>query len=313
LLNVQPTRFDITSSCETNQAKKEMSHVADQRRFFAEEVQAIGNLQTAALVEALATVPREHFLPPGPWIVRSEADVGGPPRRTPDDDARHVYHNLSIAIDPARQLFNGNPTVLASWIDALGLRPGMHVLHIGCGLGYYTAIIAHCVGPAGRVVAIEVDGALASEARAKLASVPWVDVRQGDGTGITGESFDGILVNAGMTHPHEEWLSALKPGASLILPLTCTMPQMGTIGKGIVARISRPDTAGDPEAFDARVVLGMVAIYSAVGIRSAQMNEQLGQALIRGRFPRLTRLRRDAHEASSSCWLHGDGFCLSSS
>jgi len=30
------------------------------RRFFAEEVQTVGNLRTAALVEALATVPRER-------------------------------------------------------------------------------------------------------------------------------------------------------------------------------------------------------------------------------------------------------------
>lgn len=126
-----------------------MSQVADRRQFFAEEIQAIGNLQTGALVEALATVPREQFLPPGPWVIRSEGDVGGQPRRTSDDDPRHVYHNLSIAIDPARQLFNGGPSIVASWIDALRLRPGLRVLHIGCGLGYYSALIAHCVGPTG--------------------------------------------------------------------------------------------------------------------------------------------------------------------
>ena len=47
-----------------------MSQESGRRRFFAEEIQAICNLQTAALVEALATVPREQFLPPGPWLPR---------------------------------------------------------------------------------------------------------------------------------------------------------------------------------------------------------------------------------------------------
>ncbi len=31
------------------------------------------------------------------------------PRKTPDADPRHLYHNVSVAIDPARQLFNGAP------------------------------------------------------------------------------------------------------------------------------------------------------------------------------------------------------------
>ncbi len=289
-----------------------MSHVED-RQFFAEEIQAVGNLQTGALVEALATVPREQFLPLGPWVIRSEGDFGGQPRRTPDDDPRHVYHNLSIAIDPARQLFNGGPSIVASWIDALDLRPGLHVLHVGCGLGYYSTLIAHCVGPTGRVVAIEVDDALAREARTKLAPLHWVEVCHGDGGGTDGELFDGILINAGMTHPHEAWLNALNPGGRLILPLTCTMPPMGPVGKGIVALISRSDTPNDSNNFDARVLQRMVAIYSAVGIRDPQMNDQLGKALMRSFMPHFKRLRRDVHEESSTCWLHGNGVCFSSS
>ena len=36
-----------------------------------------------------------------------------------------------------------------------------------------------------------------------------------------------------------------------------------------------------------------------------------GQALVMGQFPRLNRLRRDPHDESGACWLHGSGFCLS--
>ena len=52
----------------------------------------VANIRSASVVEALATVPREQFLPPGPWTVRSEADFGAPPRQTDDADPRHVYH-----------------------------------------------------------------------------------------------------------------------------------------------------------------------------------------------------------------------------
>lgn len=279
-----------------------------QRRFFAEEVQAVCNLRTPQLVEALATVPREAFLPPGPWTIRAEGDYGGPPRQTPDASPRHIYHNISVAIDPARQLFNGAPGVVAMCIDALGLEPGDAVLHVGCGRGYYSAIIAECVGSSGRLTAIDIDPDLAAEAAAGLASRAHVEARQGNGVeGIPAAAYDAILVNAGVTHPHEAWLRALKPRGRIVLPLTFTMPQMGTIGKGVIAVLR--DT-GSPESLEARV-LTMTAIYSAVGIRDAALNDKLASAFMHGAWPVFTRLRRDAHEAAPACWLHGEGFCLS--
>jgi protein-L-isoaspartate(D-aspartate) O-methyltransferase len=78
-----------------------MSGLLEQRRYFAEELQAVCGLRTQALVDAFATVPREEFLPPGPWVIRSETDyVTGAPRHTPDADARRVCHNVAVAIDP---------------------------------------------------------------------------------------------------------------------------------------------------------------------------------------------------------------------
>ena len=151
-----------------------------QRRSFAEEIQAVANLTAPAVIDALATVPRERFLPPGPWTVRGEADVQAPPRQTPDADPRHVHHNVAVAIDASRLLFNGAPSVVAMAIDALRPKVGDRVLHIGAGLGYYTALLAHCVGASGRVVAIEVDPGLADRARQNLIDMPWVEVRNGD-------------------------------------------------------------------------------------------------------------------------------------
>jgi protein-L-isoaspartate(D-aspartate) O-methyltransferase len=290
-----------------------MSDLAEYRRFFAEELEAVARLQTRALVDALAAVPRERFLRPGPWTVFADADVvaGGSPqtRTTPDADPRRVYHNIAVAIDPSRQLFNGQPGTLLVWLDALALMPGARVLHIGCGLGYYTAIIAHAVGPEGGVVAYEVDQTLAADARRNLGFIPWVSVRHGDASTLDA-AFDAVLVNAGMTHPPAAWLDALVPAGRMILPLTGTMPAMGTsIGKGIVYRLTKRED-GDCDAG----VVGFVAIFSAVGLRDEALNAQLGRALMGGpgRWQAVKRLRRGAHEPDGSCWFHGPDFCFSS-
>ena len=77
---------------------------------------------------------------------------------------------------PSRNLANGNPSTLATWLDALDLNQGKSVFHLGCGTGYYTAIIAEIVGPRGHVTAAEIDSTLASRARETLARYPNVHV-----------------------------------------------------------------------------------------------------------------------------------------
>ena len=276
-----------------------------QRQYFSEEIQICANVRSAALVDALAVVPREQFLPPGPWVIRSEGDVGAGRRTTPGADPRHVYHNISVAIDPDRQLFNGGPMVVAPSIDALGLNAGHRVLHIGCGLGYYTALMAHIVGPTGRVFALEVDEALAKKATSNLAAFEWVEVRHGDGTEPWRENVHAIFVHAGVTHPLDAWLDGLTAGGRLVLPITASMPQMGPISKGFAFLI----TKNGAEVFDA-APLNLLAIYTASGLRDESLNSAIGAALMKGPFPRVKRLRRDSHESGPACWLHGPTVCL---
>src|SRR6185503_9309241 len=107
-----------------------MGELDEIRHYYAEELRAVADLQSEALVRAFAKVPREHFLGPGPWQVfspGSETDW-----TTKDADPRHLYHNLLVVIDAERHLNNGYPSFLAFLIDELQLKAGEHVVHIGC-------------------------------------------------------------------------------------------------------------------------------------------------------------------------------------
>jgi hypothetical protein len=74
------------------------------RRRFATEIQRQGHIKSAGLIEGLATVPREYFVGFGPWkIVRA-----GVYQLTPDDNPRHLYDNVLVALDERRMLNSPN-------------------------------------------------------------------------------------------------------------------------------------------------------------------------------------------------------------
>lgn len=279
--------------------------VEECRRFFAEEIRLAAHITSPALVEAFATVPRENFLGPGPWKIAS-ADIGISAvvyTTTADADPRHVYHNVPIALDSARDLNNGQPGALAHWIDALELKAGDRLFHLGCGVGYFTAIMAEVVGKSGHVVASEVDPALAQRAQQNLAGYSNVKVHHGDGAALDPGDCDAIMVNAGVTHPHPAWLDGLRDGGRMILPLT--IPMGPTLGKGVMARITR-----EREGFSAQFVT-FVAIYSCTSVRDSQLEPLLGKAMAGGGLMKIKSVRRDLHEPNETCAVHGSEMCLS--
>jgi protein-L-isoaspartate(D-aspartate) O-methyltransferase len=63
-------------------------------------------------------------------------------------------------------------------------RSGEHAVHVGAGLGYYTAILAHLVGRRGPVTAIEYDPALATKLAVNFKGKSNVGCIHGDGTRV---------------------------------------------------------------------------------------------------------------------------------
>ena len=276
----------------------------DCRQFFAQEVRLAATVRSHAVVDAFARVRREKFLGPGPWRIAS-ADIGSGAAymMTDDADPRHIYHNVSVALDPTRDLISGQPGTLARWIDDLEIHPGDRIFHLGCGVGYYTAILAEVAGASGHVVAVEVDPELASRARENLAAYPNVVVHDGDGAALDPGDCDAMLINAGVTHPHAAWLDRLREGGRMIVPLTVGMGK--TLGKGVMAKITRQGAG-----FAARVVT-FVVIYSCASVRDSQVEPTLGKAMATGALMKMQSVRRDAHAPEDTCIVHGAEVCLS--
>jgi protein-L-isoaspartate(D-aspartate) O-methyltransferase len=283
----------------------------DCRLFYADEIRIAAGLHSNRLVSAYARVPREKFMGPAPWQVASPDMVSialmglAGSAYSPTDNPRDLYHNVLVALDPDRQLNNGQPSALARWIDALELEPGDRLYHLGCGVGYYTAIMAEVVGAGGRVAASEVDAGLAARARENLAAYPNVSVHVGDGAAFDPGQCDAIFINAGVTHPHPLWLERLSERGRLVLPLTGDMDAGNVGGAGVVAKITRLRSD-----FSARVVT-FVGIYSCTSVRDPEMSATLAKALATKALLKLKSVRTDPHQQDETCLAHRADICLS--
>jgi protein-L-isoaspartate(D-aspartate) O-methyltransferase len=279
--------------------KKRYADLSLQRRWYADELRWDAKLQSERLVKAFATVPREAFLGRGPWLIHGDRQLAGGYTRTADADPRHLNHNVLVAIDAKRSLNNGHPSFVASLIDQLDLKDGETAYHVGCGTGYYSAIIAEMVGKGGRVIAVEIDKTLARSARRNLEGYRHVEVVNADGFAHNPGRVDAILVNAGVTQLSQVWLKELRAKGRLVVPLTTKT------GRGSILKA----TQNKPNCH-ARFISG-VGIYHCIGGRSRSAESRLREAFTKGGAEKVRSLRLDQHERNRNCWLHGPGFCLS--
>ena len=278
------------------------------RAAYAKQILALAEIDDIRLAAAFAAIRREDFLGPGPWPILRRFD-GGWYVPTPDADPVYLYTNDLVGIVPERHINNGQPSLHAHLIHEAAPAAGEHVVHVGTGTGYYTALLAHLVGSSGRATGIEYDPELAARAKANLAPFPNVEVIEGDGGLVAFDAADVIYVNAGCTRPAESWLDRLKDGGRLILPMTSDQgfgakaPQQ-MASAGAVFRIER---RGD-DYFASWI--SAVAIFPCAGSRDQDSERALAKAFARKGWDRVTRLYRHQKIAAKRCWVRGDGWCL---
>lgn len=279
------------------------------RAAYAKQILAAAWVDNARLEAALSATRREDFLGAGPWwILRRFRDY----ITTPDADPVYLYTDDLVGILPERHLNNGQPSLHAYLIHQASPSVGDHVVHVGTGTGYYTAILAHLVGPSGRVTGIEYEPELAARAKANFASYPNVEIVEGDGSLVSFDTADVIYVNAGCTRPAESWLDRLADGGRLILPMTSdqgfgakSLERMARAGA--VFRIKRRGH----DYFASWI--SPVAIFPCAGSRDEVSERALAEAFARGGWQKVTRLYRDQEIPDQRCWLRGPRWCLATS
>jgi protein-L-isoaspartate(D-aspartate) O-methyltransferase len=281
--------------------QKKINRLAACREFYAKMAAAGGGQLRDDLERAFEIVPREHFLGPGPWLAVSS--ISGAHVATPTDDPIHVYQNVLFALDRERRINNGEPFLHGQLLGALSAGRGKVALHIGCGTGYYTAILAHLVGPSGKVIAYEIEPELARRAAENLK--PWenVEVRVASGAGGDLPHCDAIYVNAGATRPAASWLDALNEGGRLLFPLIGSEASRAGVSL-LVTRLKG--------SFAARVI-GYCLFIPCQDAYDAGEAARVTAAVYSGELWKTRSLIRNNDEADTSAVLIGEGWRLSSS
>jgi protein-L-isoaspartate(D-aspartate) O-methyltransferase len=155
-------------------------------------------IRDGRVLEAMATIPRESFVP--------------------DTPARAAYDDRALPIERGQTI--SQPYIVARMTELLGVEPGDLILEIGTGSGYQAAVLARL---GARVVTIERHETLARGAVETLAAlgVEGVEVRVGDGSSgdPAGAPWDGIIVTAAAPEIPATLREQLAIGGRLVIPV----------------------------------------------------------------------------------------------
>ncbi|MER6573573.1 protein-L-isoaspartate O-methyltransferase [Streptomyces sp. NPDC001093] len=150
------------------------------------------------LLAAVRTTPRAGFVPA--------------------DQLAAAYRDVPVAIGQGQ--VTTQPSLSAMMIEGLGLDGCEHVLEVGTGLGFQTALLARL---AADLVSIEMRPDLARQARVNLArqGVRNVELRVGDGSGGVPDRapYDAVLVSAAFPEVPGPLAAQVRPGGRLVQPI----------------------------------------------------------------------------------------------
>ncbi len=151
-----------------------------------------------AVIAAIRAVPRHEFVLP--------------------EYLDEAYQNYPLPIGYGQTI--SQPYIVALMSQALALGPGDRALEVGAGSGYQAAVLAALDV---EVYTIEIIGALAESAGARLARLGYagVQVRHADGYFGWPEAapFDGIIVTAAPDHVPQPLLAQLRVGGRMVIPV----------------------------------------------------------------------------------------------
>jgi protein-L-isoaspartate O-methyltransferase len=183
--------------------------------------------------ELIAQVPRRRFIPDVIW--RREAERIGneqvPVSRNNNAAAWEELADLdapvTIQVDYGKLDEDGSGweptsfcpdhTVTRRMLEALAPSPGLRVLEIGTGSGWFAALMA---AAGAEVTSIEIDPELAHAARVRLAGTATVITGDGEDGWPAGAPYDAVIASVGTRKVLPSWVEQTRVGGRLVVPLT---------------------------------------------------------------------------------------------
>jgi protein-L-isoaspartate(D-aspartate) O-methyltransferase len=146
----------------------------------------------------------------------------------PGEIAAFAYQNGPLPIGFDKTI--SQPFMSALMVDLLELQPGHHVLEVGTGLGYQTAILAALAEQVWSVDVVE-EFIAAAQPRLERLQYDNVTLKVGDGSRGWSEAapFDAILVSAAASGLPETLFAQLKIGGRLVMPIGGEAAQVLTL------------------------------------------------------------------------------------
>jgi protein-L-isoaspartate(D-aspartate) O-methyltransferase len=189
---------------------------ADQRTQMVERQLRRRGIRDQRVLEAMATVPRELFVPE-----RYR-------RRAYADSALPIGHGQTIS----------QPWIVAAICEALALEGSERVLEVGTGSGYSAAVLAML---AEAVITVERVEDLATAASRLLAEmgISKVEVVIGDGSvGLPDRApYEAIAVHATAPSPPATLIEHLAPGGRLVIPIATDAADMLTVFRRVEGEV----------------------------------------------------------------------------
>jgi protein-L-isoaspartate(D-aspartate) O-methyltransferase len=188
---------------------------------FSQELHEVARGCRLRLVESVD----KQFGPFDDLLLRALLEVGRE-RFVRTEDIVRSTEDAPLALDDGGFATISAPHAYLLSYRLLRLAAGDTIVELGTGSGYGSALAAHVVGPKGRIITFEIDGALARWARRALATEPAasagnIDVIERDAIGSTElwQSATKVAVAFAVESLPPEWLRALPEGGMLVAPV----------------------------------------------------------------------------------------------
>ncbi len=155
--------------------------------------------------------------------------------------AQAAFADVDQALPIGYGQTNSQPTTVRAMLVALDPWPGHRVLDVGSGSGWTTVLLAHLVGPTGRVIGVERVPELVGTGRAAVAAagMPWANIRAADPDVLGAPQdgpFDRILVSAMAAGIPTSLREQLGPGGVLVVPADGLLWQVTADGQRALGR-----------------------------------------------------------------------------